>query len=50
MTSSSPLETIDSVAASSPVVSLYQVGHNGNHGFRTIGSTERYVFHIEVLL
>jgi hypothetical protein len=45
MTSSYPLETIDSVAASSPVITLYKVNHNRKHRLMNIGSTERYIPH-----
>ena len=42
--------TIDSVAASLPVVTLYQVDHNRNHKFKNMRSAKRYKLHIHVLL
>ena len=42
--------TIDSVAASLPVVTLYQVYHNRSHKFKNMWSAERYKLHMHVLL
>ena len=41
---------IDSVAASLPVVTLYQVNHNRSHKFKNMRSAERYKLHMHVLL
>jgi hypothetical protein len=43
-------KTIDSVAASFPVVTLYQVDHNRSHKFKNMRSAKRYKLHIHVLL
>ena len=42
--------TIDSVAASLLVVTLYQVYHNRSHKFKNMRSAERYKLHMHVLL
>jgi hypothetical protein len=39
---------IDSVAASLPVVTLYQVNHNRSHKFKNMRSAERYKLHMHV--
>jgi hypothetical protein len=41
---------IDSVAASLPVVTIYQVYHNRSHNFKNMRSAERYKLHMHVLL
>jgi hypothetical protein len=42
--------TIDSVAASLSVVTLYQIYHIGSHKFKNMRSAERYKLHMHVLL